>query len=83
VEVKAILAGFTVHAKPVDGKTTGVNVTVPVNPLKAVRIMVELPVPPDKMVTLTGDAATAKPWTVRVMIAKCVNWPFVPVMFRT
>ena len=60
VVVNATLTGFKVHARPVDGETTEVSVTVPVKPSKPFMIMVELLVPPAKTVMFVGDAAMPK-----------------------
>ena len=57
---KTILAGVSVHAKPVDGEIELVSATVPVNPLSGATVMVEVVAVPAIAVTAVGLALTLK-----------------------
>jgi len=62
--------------------TVSVRLTVPVNPLTAVTVIVELAEVPAW--TAAGDvAATVKSVTLKVAVAECDNVPLVPVMVTT
>ena len=56
--------GARVHARPAVGDTVAVRVTVPANPLSAVRVTVEVAVTPARTVTLVGLVAITKSCTV-------------------
>lgn len=76
------VAGVRVQAKPVDGRTPRVSVTVPVKPCRAgsaVTEIVDAPRAPALTVTLPGLADTAKSWIVKVTGAECDKLPLVPV----
>ena len=55
---KVMLVGDSAHDRPVAGETEDVRLTVPVKPLCAVTVMVEVPVSPARTVTAVGLAAT-------------------------
>ena len=55
-----MLVGFRLHTRPVDGETVSDSETVPVNPLTADAVMVEVPGDPTVAVTLVGLAARVK-----------------------
>ncbi len=54
------LVGESVQPSPVAGDTVATRVTVPVNPWRAVAVIVDVPPVPAKAVTLVGLAETAK-----------------------
>lgn len=54
-----MLAGVTVHVKPVAGTVEEVNATVPVNPLTGATVIAEVAAIPTCAVTLVGLAVTA------------------------
>ena len=58
--VKATLVGDRVHVRPVDGEMVSANATVPVNPLTALTVMVEVAGEPTTAFTAIGLAATVK-----------------------
>ena len=59
--------------------TVSVRLTVPVNPLSAVTVIVEVAEVPT--VTAAGDVAEMlKSLTVKVAVVECDNVPLVPVM---
>jgi hypothetical protein len=60
VELSATLVGDSVQARPVEGETEAVRLTVPVNPPEPVTVMVEDPVAPASIVTLVGVADRLK-----------------------
>jgi hypothetical protein len=61
--------------------TVSVNVTVPVKPLTAATVMVDVSVAP---VAPDGEVAdTVKSVTVKVAVAECDRVPLVPVMVTT
>jgi hypothetical protein len=64
-----ILAGESVHVRPVAGDTELVNVTVPVNPWSGATVMVEVEAVPAVVVTEVGLAVTLKSLTVMVTVA--------------
>jgi hypothetical protein len=57
---KVTLVGDRVQVRPVEGETTAVSETVPVNPLKPATVTVEVPAVPEDTPTLAGLAATMK-----------------------
>jgi hypothetical protein len=80
--VKTILDGERVHINPVEGETVVERLTVPVNPLTAVTVIVDVPGEPTAMLTLVGLAAMEKSWaavTVNVTVAEWDRDPLVPV----
>jgi hypothetical protein len=78
---KVTLVGDKVHVNPVGVEADTVSATVPVKPLTAVTVMVEIPEDPASIwAGLTAPAAIVKSTTVNVMAA--VVWlrvPSVPV----
>ena len=56
-----MLLGDIVAPRPIEG--VGARFTVPMNPLSAVIVTVELPVVPARIVMMVGLAATAKSTT--------------------
>jgi len=75
------LVGLRVQVKPAGVEADTVNETVPVSPLTAVTVIVELPEPPARI--WAGDTVPAlivKSTTVNVMAAVvCDSVPSVPV----
>jgi hypothetical protein len=57
-DVKLMLLGVHEALNPVDGLTDCDIVRVPLKPLRLVAVIVELPVEPERNVTLVGFAAT-------------------------
>ena len=64
------LVGVRVQVKPVAGETVAVRETIPLNPLRAVTVTVEVPEAPARIVTVVGLAAIVKSWTVKVTVAE-------------
>jgi len=54
-----MLVGERAHVRPILGETEEVKLTVPVKPLCAVTVIVEVPVVPERTVTAVGLAVTA------------------------
>jgi hypothetical protein len=54
------LVGVRVHVRPVAGDTVVARLTVPLKPLRAVTVTVEVPEAPARIVTVVGLAATVK-----------------------
>lgn len=61
---RAILVGDKVQVRPIEGETAAARETVPVKPLKAETVIVEVPGEPDKTLTRFGIAAIVKSCTV-------------------
>ena len=61
---RVMLVGDSVHVRPEDGLIVVDRETMPVNPLRAVTVTVEVPVAPASVVRLVGLAVTLKPLTV-------------------
>jgi hypothetical protein len=59
----ARLVGVSVQASPVVGLMLKVRLTVPLKPLRAVTVMVEVPATPALTVTVVGLAEMVKSWT--------------------
>src|SRR5438552_7302408 len=79
-EFVTLLGVIAPQVKPVG--TVSVRVTVPVNPLRAVTVIVEVADVP--AVTVAGEvAATLKSVTMNVAVAECDRVPLVPVTVRT
>ncbi len=76
---RMMLVGVRVQVRPVAGDTELVRETVPVNPLTAVTVMVEVPEAPATTVTAVGLAATVKSRIVTVTAAVLDREPLVPV----
>lgn len=77
---RAMLAGLSVHVRPVEGETVANNETVcSVNPLSEVTVIVEFPVAPGTIVTVVGLAETAKSSTLIVKDAEWDREPLMPV----
>jgi hypothetical protein len=53
-----MLVGDSTHDRPLAGETEEVRLTVPVKPLCAATVIVEVPVAPAKTVILVGLAVT-------------------------
>jgi hypothetical protein len=75
---RVTLAGLRLQVRPV-GETAEVRLTVPVKPLTAVTVIVEVPIWPALTETLTGLAPIAMSWTVNVTVAERESDPIVPV----
>ena len=58
------LVGVRVQVKPVAGETVAVRETIPLNPFRAVTVIVEVPAVPAFTLTVVGLAAIVKSWTV-------------------
>jgi hypothetical protein len=56
-----------------------VRLTTPANPLTAIIVIVEVPVPPALTVKLVGLAVTVKSWTMYVTVTEWDNEALVPV----
>ncbi len=61
------------------GDTVALRLTTPLNPWRAVTVIVEVPAALALPVTDAGAAATVKSWTVKVTDAECERLPLVPV----
>ena len=57
------LVGVRVQAIPVVGLMLDVKLTIPLNPLRAVTVMAEVPATPALTVTVVGLAEMVKSWT--------------------
>jgi hypothetical protein len=82
VLVRVILVELRVHVKPVGGDTVSDNATVPVKPLIAETVIVEVPAEPTETLTLVGLAVIVKSGagdTVYVTVAEWESDPLVPV----
>jgi len=73
------LVGFRVQPSPVIGDTVAVRLMTPLNPWRAVTVIVEVPVAPALPVTDVGAGAIEKSWTVKVTDAECERVALVPV----
>lgn len=78
-EPSVTLVGLREHRRPVAGDVVAARETVPVNPLTAVTVTVEVPMAPALTVTVVGLAVTVKSVTVKVTVAVCDIAPLVPV----
>lgn len=58
-----VLVGVRVQASPEAGLMLEVRLTVPLKPLRAVTVMVEVPATPALTVTVVGLAEMVKSWT--------------------
>jgi hypothetical protein len=78
---KVMLVGDRVQLRPVLGETEEPRLTVPVKPLCAATVIVEVPVTPARTVRVVGPAVTvyAVP-ELTLTVALVVNPPPVPVM---
>ena len=54
------LVGVRVHVRPVAGDMVAARLTVPLKPLRAVTVTVEVPEAPARIVTVVGLAAIVK-----------------------
>ncbi len=79
VPPRAMLVEDNVQVRPDDGDTVSDSATVPVNPLRPVTVMVEVPTAPVLTVRLLGLAATVKSWTMKLTVALWVRLLLVPV----
>jgi len=59
-----MLVGESAQDNPVDGDATAVRPTVPLNPLTAVTVMVDVAEPPTPMLMVVGPAMMVKSWPV-------------------
>jgi hypothetical protein len=57
------LVGVRVQAIPIVGLMLDVKLTIPLNPLRAVTVMAEVPATPALTVTVVGLAEMVKSWT--------------------
>jgi hypothetical protein len=57
---RVTLVGESVHVIPMVGDMAAVRLTVPVNPSRALAVIVDVPLAPVRSVTLVGLAETAK-----------------------
>ena len=74
------LVGESVHVRPAGVDAETVSPTVPVRPLTAVTVIVEVPVAPANTWAGVAPAAIVKSTTVKVMAAVvCDSVPSVPV----
>lgn len=64
------LVGVRVQVRPVAGLMLEVRLTTPLNPWRAVTVMVEVPATPALTVTAVGAAVTVKSWTAYVTVAE-------------
>ena len=64
------LVGVRVQVTPVDGETTEVKLTTPLNPCRAVTVIVEVPETPARKLTEAGLAEIVKSCTVSVTVAE-------------
>ena len=62
--VSVTLVGDRVQLRPVAGETGAVRLMVPANPLRAVTVTADVPVPPEAKLMVVGLATTVKSWTV-------------------
>jgi hypothetical protein len=60
IDPSEMLVGDRVQVRPVEGETTAVSETVPVNPLKPAAVIVEVPAVPEDTPTLAGLPAMVK-----------------------
>ena len=65
---RVTLVGVRVQVNPVAGDTAEVRLTVPVNPLTAVTVIVEVPAVPALTVTLVGLAVSKKSATATLYV---------------
>ncbi len=82
-EARVKLVGVQVAVSPVTGETVLDRVKVPVNPLRLVRVTVEVPVDPTGKVTIVGLAMMLKSGgaiTLTGILTVCVSEPLVPVI---
>jgi len=73
------LVGVRVQLSPVIGDMVAVRLTTPLNPWRAVTVIVEVTAAPALPVTEVGATAIVKSWTVKVTDAECERLPLVPV----
>ena len=81
---KVTLVGDRVHVRPDGVETETVSAIVPVKPLTAFTVIVEVPEDPAR--TCVGEAAPGtivKSWIVKVAVAEWVSPPLVPVKVRS
>jgi hypothetical protein len=64
------LVGVRVQVRPVEGEADAARPTTPLNPCKAVTVIVEVPETPARTVTVVGFDAKAKSWTVYAAVAE-------------
>jgi hypothetical protein len=64
-----MVAGLRVHARPLLGEIDVDRVTVPLKPLTAVTVMVELPLTPGVVLTVVGLANIWKSTTLTLIVA--------------
>ena len=74
-----MLVVLRVHVSPLDGEIDVERVTVPLKPLTAVTVTVDVPEAPALIVTLVGLAVIVKSWTVKVTVAVADCDPLTPV----
>ncbi len=82
-DAKVKLVGVQVAVSPVTGETVLDRVSVPVNPLRLVKVTAEVPDDPDGNVTTDGLVRTLKSggaMTLIGIVTVCVSEPLVPVI---
>jgi hypothetical protein len=79
VLLSVMLARDSVQVRPVEGEIVSDNVTVPVNPLRPLTVIVEVPAWPFLTFRVVGLAVTVKSWTVKVTVAVRVRPLLAPV----
>ena len=80
---RVALVGEQVAERPMDGLTDHVRLSEPANPLRLVRVTVDVPDEPIGNVTVEGLAVTLKSGgaiTLTEIVAEWVREPDVPVM---
>jgi hypothetical protein len=75
----AMLVGFKAHARPVEGETDEVRVTVPLKPFNAATVIVEVGVEPMRAVMLVGLEVIVKSVMLTVTVAVWDREPLLPV----
>jgi hypothetical protein len=79
VLLSVMLIRDSVQVRPVEGEIVSDNVTVPVNPLRPLTVIVEVPAWPFLTFRVVGLAVTVKSWTVKVTVAVRVRPLLAPV----
>jgi hypothetical protein len=80
VLVSETLVGLRAHVRPVDGETVSDSVTVPVNPLVAATVTVEVPGDPTATLTVVGLAVTVKLGAAVMVYATLAEWESVALV---
>lgn len=64
------LVGLNVQVRPVAGDIVEARDTIPLKPLTAATVIVEVPDVPDEKLMLVGLAVIVKSWTMMVTVAE-------------